>query len=385
MAELREAPAELRRRVSASRAASIAGRRRPTVGAMAGRPSVGFASTRSRRGARRRPGRGRRPHVLEPVVAGYDVDWTGRFRGRTPAVRAPGDDRRGRRGRGRWPARHRVALVPQGGNTGLVGGSVPLAGEVVVSLRRLDHVGAGRRGRRPGHRGRRRHDRGARQPMPRPAGWAYGVDWGARDSATVGGSIATNAGGLRFVRHGGTRRQLLGVEAVLGTGTSSPTSVAWRRTTPATTWPGCCAGARAPSASSPRPGSGWCHRRGEPVVALLAFADDRTTRWRRPDRCAGSAGVDAVELFLRRRARLGQRGARTARPVRRAVHAAYLLVEVDRRPGSDERLSARRRRPAGVADAAVAARRRPPGRPVAPTGRAQPRRSTRSARPTSST
>ena len=37
--------------------------------------------------------------------------------------------------------RHGLALVPQGGNTGLVGGSVPLDGEVVVSLRRLDEVG----------------------------------------------------------------------------------------------------------------------------------------------------------------------------------------------------------------------------------------------------
>src|SRR5690606_2575424 len=44
-------------------------------------------------------------------------------------------------------------------------------------------------------------------------------DWAARDTATVGGSIATDALGLRFVRHGGTRAQLLGVQAVLGDGT----------------------------------------------------------------------------------------------------------------------------------------------------------------------
>jgi FAD/FMN-containing dehydrogenase len=50
------------------------------------------------------------------------------------------------------------------------------------------------------------------------AGWAYGVDWAARDSATVGGSVATNAGGIRVVRHGDTRAQLLGVEAVLADG-----------------------------------------------------------------------------------------------------------------------------------------------------------------------
>ncbi|HLW44609.1 MAG TPA: FAD-binding oxidoreductase, partial [Acidimicrobiales bacterium] len=50
------------------------------------------------------------------------------------------------------------------------------------------------------------------------AGWAYGVDLGGRDSATIGGNVATNAGGLRVLRYGDTRAQLLGVQAVLGTG-----------------------------------------------------------------------------------------------------------------------------------------------------------------------
>ena len=49
-------------------------------------------------------------------------------------------------------------------------------------------------------------------------GWAYGVDLASRDSATVGGMIATNAGGTRVLRYGDTRAQVLGVEAVLGTG-----------------------------------------------------------------------------------------------------------------------------------------------------------------------
>lgn len=158
------------------------------------------------------------PHVLtDPeVTAGHGVDWTGRHRAApVPVVR---------------PAstvevaalvalarRHGVGLVPQGGNTGLVGGGVALDGGVVVDLRRLDRIddvdplggqltaGAGA-------------TIAAVQASARAAGWAYGVDWAARDTATVGGSVATDAGGLRFVRHGGTRRQLLGVEAVLGTG-----------------------------------------------------------------------------------------------------------------------------------------------------------------------
>jgi FAD/FMN-containing dehydrogenase len=110
-----------------------------------------------------------------------------------------------------------VALVPQGGNTGLVGGGVPLAGELVVSLRRLAWVtdvdtlggqltaGAGT-------------TMAEVQAAARAEGWEYGVDMASRGSATVGGTVATNAGGLQVLRHGPTRAQLMGVEAVLGTG-----------------------------------------------------------------------------------------------------------------------------------------------------------------------
>ncbi len=123
-----------------------------------------------------------------------------------------------------------VALVPQGGNTGLVGGGVPLRGEVVLSMRRLQTLGPGRPPGRPDHRRRRRHP-GRAAPRRRrnhaaaggddataAAGWAYGVDLASRDSATVGGTVATNAGGTHVLRYGDTRAQLIGMEAVLGTG-----------------------------------------------------------------------------------------------------------------------------------------------------------------------
>ena len=110
-----------------------------------------------------------------------------------------------------------VALVPQGGNTGLVGGGVPLAGEVVLSLRRLagvtdvDPLG----GQLSVGAGTTIADVRA---VAASAGWAYGVDLASRDSATIGGTVATNAGGLQVLRHGSTRAQLVGFEAVLGTG-----------------------------------------------------------------------------------------------------------------------------------------------------------------------
>jgi FAD/FMN-containing dehydrogenase len=154
--------------------------------------------------------------VVEPeVMASYAIDWTGRFRGHPRAVIRPGD--------GREVAavvslckEAGVALVPQGGNTGLVGGGVPLAGEIVLSLRRLagvtdvDTLG----GQLSVGAGTTLADV---QVAAAAAGWAYGVDLGSRDSATIGGTIATNAGGLQVLRHGPTRAQLVGFEAVLGT------------------------------------------------------------------------------------------------------------------------------------------------------------------------
>ena len=155
--------------------------------------------------------------VVEPeVMASYAIDWTGRFEGHPRAVVRPRD--------GAEVAavvavckEAGVALVPQGGNTGLVGGGVPLAGEVVLSLRRLagitevDQLG----GQLSVGAGTTVADV---QAAAVAAGWEYGVDLGSRDTATMGGTIATNAGGLQVLRHGSTRVQLVGFEAVLGTG-----------------------------------------------------------------------------------------------------------------------------------------------------------------------
>jgi FAD/FMN-containing dehydrogenase len=161
-----------------------------------------------------------REHVMtDPdVTVGYATDWTRRFRGVACCVVRAGDT-------GEVAqvllacARHGLPVVPQGGNTGLVGGGVPpAAGAVVLStrrLRRLDPVdtlaaqvtaGAGVTiAELRAHAAR--------------AGLEYGVDLAARDSATVGGTIATNAGGIQTLRYGPTRAQLLGLEAVLADGT----------------------------------------------------------------------------------------------------------------------------------------------------------------------
>ena len=149
-------------------------------------------------------------------LASAEVDWTGRFRGSTPVLLRPRttDDVSAALA---WCNRSRVAVVPQGGNTGLVGGGVPLHGEVVLGLGRLDAVGpvdllAGQVTAGAGA------TLAAVQAAAAEHGLLYPVDLAARDQATVGGMVATDAGGVHLLRWGGTRRQLMGVEAVLADG-----------------------------------------------------------------------------------------------------------------------------------------------------------------------
>jgi FAD/FMN-containing dehydrogenase len=149
--------------------------------------------------------------------ASYETDWTRRFGGEALAVVRPGSTDEVARVL-RACADARVGVGPQGGNTGLVGGSVPRGGEVVLSLLRLNDVGAVDR-----EAGEVTVGAGATlaavQEAARAAGWEVGVDLGARDSATIGGMVATNAGGVNVVRHGPMRSQLLGFEAIRADGT----------------------------------------------------------------------------------------------------------------------------------------------------------------------
>jgi FAD/FMN-containing dehydrogenase len=157
-------------------------------------------------------------HLLSDpdLVAGYVRDWTGRWTGHTAAVTRPGSVEEVQRVVSICHQRG-VPVVPQGGNTGLVGGSIPHHGEVVLSLRRLDRLGA------VDQRGREVTvgagvTLAALQEHARQAGLTYGVDLASRDSATLGGTIATNAGGMNVVVNGDTRRQVLGLEVVMADG-----------------------------------------------------------------------------------------------------------------------------------------------------------------------
>jgi FAD/FMN-containing dehydrogenase len=114
-------------------------------------------------------------------------------------------------------ARERVAVVPSGGRTGLTGAATATKGELVLSLARLDAVldidVPGRL---------LRCQAGATvqavQEAAEKVGLAYPVDFAAKGSAQIGGSIATNAGGVKVIRHGLTRERVAGLEVVLADG-----------------------------------------------------------------------------------------------------------------------------------------------------------------------
>lgn len=111
----------------------------------------------------------------------------------------------------------RLPLVVQGGRTGLSGGARVLAGEAVLSLERMTTL----QEVEP-TAGTIVADAGVPlqlvQEKADAAGLVFGVDIGARGTATIGGNIATNAGGIRVLRYGSFRAQVLGLEAVLADG-----------------------------------------------------------------------------------------------------------------------------------------------------------------------
>lgn len=114
-----------------------------------------------------------------------------------------------------------LTVVPSGGRSGLVGGAVALHGEIVLSLTRLNNIRAINRVGLYAE-----VEAGVTtqtlQEEARQQGVMFGVDLAARGTSQVGGNIASNAGGTKFVRYGGMRQQVLGLEVVLADGQLLP-------------------------------------------------------------------------------------------------------------------------------------------------------------------
>jgi FAD/FMN-containing dehydrogenase len=158
------------------------------------------------------------PHVLSDpeLKASYERDYTGRYGAPARLVVRPADT-------AEVAAVVRVCaaagapIVPQGGNTGLVGAGVPRGGEVLLSLARLTELGAidSATGQVTAGAG---VTLAALQAAARAAGCDAALDFGARDSCTVGGVVACDAGGARALRYGTARARVAGIETVLADG-----------------------------------------------------------------------------------------------------------------------------------------------------------------------
>ncbi len=160
-------------------------------------------------------------HILtDPdLTEAFTTDWTRRFAGPAVAVVRPADTAQVAQVVARCAA-YGVPILAQGGNTGLVGGSVPnpqAPPPVILSTRRLSWLSNVDQ-----HTGQVIVGAGATladvQRHAAAAGWLYGVDIAARDSATIGGTAATNAGGIHVCAFGMTRHQIVGIRAVLADG-----------------------------------------------------------------------------------------------------------------------------------------------------------------------
>jgi len=152
--------------------------------------------------------------LMEPWL----TDWRGRFTGAALAMASPASTAEVA-GLVRLCGEHGVAIVPQGGNSGMCGGATPddSGTAIILSLRRMNAI--------------RSIDQAGLQAVceagvilqtlheaVEPLGMRFPLTLGGKGSATIGGLISTNAGGTQVLRHGSMRAQVSGLEAVLADG-----------------------------------------------------------------------------------------------------------------------------------------------------------------------
>jgi FAD/FMN-containing dehydrogenase len=150
-------------------------------------------------------------------IEAFNSDWMRKYRGQTKLVLKPQSAQEVSSVL-EYCNKNKLAVVPQGGNTGLVGGSVPVFDEIVINLQKMNKI--------------RSFDE-VSGILVADAGvilevadnflaeknHIFPLDLGAKGSCQIGGNVATNAGGLRLLRYGSLHGNVLGIEAVLPDGT----------------------------------------------------------------------------------------------------------------------------------------------------------------------
>lgn len=152
----------------------------------------------------------------ENDLKGMNEDWMGKYQGNSKLALRPKNTEQVSQIL-RYCNDHNIAVVPQGGNTGLVGGSVPVHDEVIVNMSRMNEI---------------RNFDAVSGVLVVDAGailqtvdeylsereHIFPLDLGAKGSCHVGGNVSTNAGGIRFLRYGSLHGSVLGLEVVLANG-----------------------------------------------------------------------------------------------------------------------------------------------------------------------
>lgn len=282
-------------------------------------------------------------HVLadDDLRAGYERDWTGRWSGRCSSVVRPGDT-------GQMAAvlaactEHGIEVITQGGNTGLVGGGVPRAftagprPTIVLSTLRLDDL--------------EQPDADASQITAgagvtiarwRAAAMAAGldtpIDFAARESATIGGAIATNAGGSRVVRFGTMRQHVVGVEAVLADGTVVGSLSGLPKETVGLHWPSVISGSEGTLAVVTRARLRLVPRFDSVTTALISLDGIDSALGLLRDLRRRSQALDAAELIMPEALALVAGHVGASPPVRAVETGAVLMIEcADHRDPTDD-------------------------------------------------
>jgi FAD/FMN-containing dehydrogenase len=272
-------------------------------------------------------------HVLvdDDLRAGYETDWTGRYSGKCLAVVRPTSTAETCEIVSYCNVNN-IAIVTQGGNTGLVGAGVPRSAEtgarpsILLSMSRLAQLD-------PVDTSTMQVTAGAGVTLAswrahaRSAGLDAPVDFAARDSATIGGAIATNAGGSRVVRFGTMRQQVVGIEAVLANGQIVGSLSGLPKETVGMHWPSLLAGSEGTLAVVTAARLRLVPWFNQTITALIAVetldhAVDLLGRLRRH-----VASLDAVELIEPTAMELVAGHLDRSPPITAPVGGSYLMID----------------------------------------------------------
>ena len=155
-------------------------------------------------------------NVLDSNLENYNTDWMKKYNGHSKVVLRPKAAEQVSKIMEYCNA-NKIAVVPQGGNTGLVGGSVPVEDEVILSTQLMNQIISFDR-----VSGILNVQSGCvletLDNWLRERGYMMPLDLGAKGTCQIGGNVATNAGGLRLLRYGSLHGTILSLQVVLANG-----------------------------------------------------------------------------------------------------------------------------------------------------------------------